>query len=123
MVKNDKLDAILNCEYDTEEGKEKLENILKRIKPFTKMEKVKITDLEKFIYKATKKYAIKPQPIFMNCIDGDKIMYSISILDESKHYWLGNIYGTSFKELLIKQVILYKHCIKNKKVELREDGN
>lgn len=94
---------ILNLDFNKEENVDIMQKVLKKIKPFSKIEgKVEIEMLERFIQKMSKKYHIMIQWITPTFTDKIDIMYSASFKRTDNHSWLGNVYGKSIYELYTK---------------------
>lgn len=111
------LDDIMNLNYKNKKEKEKLNNALKKIKPFRNLEDISLEYLEKFIKKAVYKYDIILQYISVSRINGE-LMYTLSTKNE-KGEWLGTIYAISIYELFAKLSIKLYSMIKNEEVKKR----
>lgn len=116
---------ILQLDYREEENKEVIQNMLKKIKPFSKYENedVEISKIEKFIGVATKKYDLYVRDIMFASIvtDNNEILYNLHLYRESDLQIICEIYGCELYELMAKTAIYIYALIKNEKVRKRDE--
>ena len=116
---------ILQLDYKEEENKEVIQNMLKKIKPFSKYEDedVEISKIEKFIGVATKKYDLYVRDIMFASIvtDNNEILYNLHLYRESDLQIICEIYGCELYELMAKTAIYIYALIKNEKVRKRDE--
>lgn len=116
---------ILQLDCREEENKEVIQNMLKKIKPFSKYENedVEISKIEKFIGVATKKYDLYVRDIMFASIvtDNNEILYNLHLYRESDLQIICEIYGCELYELMAKTAIYIYALIKNEKVRKRDE--
>ena len=116
---------ILQLDYKEEENKEVIQNMLKKIKPFSKYEDedVEMSKIEKFIGVATKKYDLYVRDIMFASIvtDNNEILYNLHLYRESDLQIICEIYGCELYELMAKTAIYIYALIKNEKVRKRDE--
>ena len=116
---------ILQLDCREEENKEVIQNMLKKIKPFSKYEDedVEISKIEKFIGVATKKYDLYVRDIMFASIvtDNNEILYNLHLYRESDLQIICEIYGCELYELMAKTAIYIYALIKNEKVRKRDE--
>ena len=116
---------ILQLDCREEENKEVIQNMLKKIKPFSKYEDedVEISKIEKFIGVAIKKYDLYVRDIMFASIvtDNNEILYNLHLYRESDLQIICEIYGCELYELMAKTAIYIYALIKNEKVRKRDE--
>ena len=116
---------ILQLDCREEENKEVIQNMLKKIKPFSKYEDedVEISKIEKFIGVAVKKYDLYVRDIMFASIvtDNNEILYNLHLYRESDLQIICEIYGCELYELMAKTAIYIYALIKNEKVRKRDE--
>ena len=97
-------EEILNLDYRNDENKNKIQKVLRKIKPLSKYsdEDIPLIDLEKLILLYQKKYNVKFSYIMMNT---ESIMIYTASLKTDEGKWLGNVYGAYIYELFAKVCI------------------
>lgn len=115
-------EQILNLDYTKEENKEKIQKVLRKIKPLSKYsdeELIPIEAIEKLIKVMCQKYEIAPQWMSMSFSDSNNTLYSIGVKTTTKHEWLGNVYGMCLYEVFSKLAIKIYAEVKSGKIELK----
>lgn len=116
---------ILQLDCREEENKKVIQNMLKKIKPFSKYEDedVEISKIEKFIGVAVKKYDLYVRDIMFASIvtDNNEILYNLHLYRESDLQIICEIYGCELYELMAKTAIYIYALIKNEKVRKRDE--
>lgn len=119
-----KTSEILNLDYRKEENKEKIQKVLKKIKPLSKYseeETVPIEAIEKLIRVLCQKYEITPQWMSMSFHEPVIGIYSIGVKTTTDHKWLGNVYGMCLYEVFSKLAIKIFSEVKSGNIELRTE--
>lgn len=115
-------EQILNLNYTKEENQEKIQKVLRKIKPLSKYsdeELIPIEAIEKLIKVMCQKYEIAPQWMNMSFNDSNNTLYSIGVKTTTKHEWLGNVYGMCLYEVFSKLAIKIYAEVKSGKIELK----
>lgn len=116
-------DEILNLDYRKDENKEKIQKVLRKIKPLSKFSvesDVPIEAIEKMISVMCKKYMITPQWMRLSYDDEILCIYSVGVKTTSKHEWLGDVHGMCIYELLAKLCVKIYAEIKSGRIEVKK---
>lgn len=114
-------EEILNLDYRKDESKDKIQKVLRKIKPLSKYSEeddIPLIVLEKLILLYQKKYNIRFSYIMMNT---ESIMIYTASLRTEKGEWIGNVYGAYIYELFAKVCVLM--FAKAKKGEIERKDN
>lgn len=109
-------EEIINLDFRIIENRNKIQKILRKIKPFSKIdinEEVPIELLEKFIQKAFKRYNLRAN--FINIDFEQTNTYRVSFFTENDKLYY-NIYGCCIYELYSKICIKIYSEVKNNKL-------
>lgn len=118
-----KIEHILNLDYSDPQGRQAIDKVLRRIKPFKKYPMdvhIPLEKLEKLVYLLVNKYEITPQWINLTYDASIKCLYSVSVKTTYDHVWLGRVYAMSIYELFVKLCIKLWEEIKSKNIPARQ---
>lgn len=118
-----KIEHILNLDYSDPKGRQAIDKVLRRIKPFKKYSmdvQIPLEKLEKLVYLLVNKYEITPQWINLTYDASIKCLYSVSVKTTYNHVWLGRVYAMSIYELFVKLCIKLWAEIKSKNIPVRQ---
>lgn len=96
---------LLDLDCRTEEGKQKLNDAVRRIGNLKNIKYPTIEDIEDAIGYMCRKYRIMVQHICPTYTKGEINIYSASIKTTDSFEWLGNVYGYCLYELMCKTAI------------------
>lgn len=112
-------EQVLGLDMRDEGSKEKLQMVLKKIKPFSKEDgEVRLELIEKFLLKVCRKYVIKIQYIMPSMLS-DTMYYSLSVKRDDTNEWLGSVYGKTIYEVLAKAAIMLYSKVKKEGIPER----
>lgn len=106
-MKEEKLKAVLESDFRTEEGKQKIQEILHKIKPLAKCEDdVPLEKVEKVIGILCRKYNVGIKQINLSTIPHNVNIYKATLCVFDTFEELGVVYGCCVYELYAKVAIM-----------------
>jgi hypothetical protein len=118
-----KTNEILSLDIREPDNEEKIQRVLRKIKPFSKYQdkKVPISKIEKFIKTICEKYNIGVQAIYLDCINGDNvIIYHSSIINTETYQWIGNVFGITLYDVASKTSIKLYSEVKSGRISRKD---
>lgn len=119
-----KTEEILRLNFNKPEDQAKMQKVLRKIKPFSKVEegkKIPLEMIEKFVAKINTKYAIRVQYIDYSITSDGIPLYGLSIMYDKDRQWIGTVRGCSMYEVFSKAAVKLYSTIKTQDVMLRQD--
>ncbi|MBO5743916.1 MAG: hypothetical protein J6R68_06510 [Clostridia bacterium] len=110
-----KTKEILNLDFRIKENKEKIQKVLKQIKPLSKCQErqVPIEMLEKLIFSIIKKYDLRASNMQMSFFSSDTCLYTICVFTDSTGEMISLIHGMCLYEVYAKLAIFLYSQVKS----------
>ena len=106
-MKEKRLKEVLESDFRTEEGKQKVQELLHKIKPLSKCEgDVPLEKLEKLIGLLSRKYNVGVNNIELHTIPHNENVYCARLCKYKPFVQIGKVYGYCVYELYAKIAIM-----------------